>query len=137
MEASPPGQGSPLSSLLPSTSVPESMTIRKYFLSCPRQSRGDIWAGTPLCVLLPVRRLYGARDKAEWVSRGVKRVRDSGSPRPGSHGTPGCARCTGHASGARCPGLEGDLLLFRVLGHASWKAVSYRGTVLVGFPLSP
>ncbi|TKC43787.1 hypothetical protein EI555_001472 [Monodon monoceros] len=33
VEASPPGQGSPLSSLLPSASVPESMTISKYFLS--------------------------------------------------------------------------------------------------------
>lgn len=30
--------------------------------------------------------------------------------------------------------LEGNLL-FKVLGFASWKAVSYRGTVLVGFPL--
>ncbi|KAF6127343.1 sorting nexin 29 [Phyllostomus discolor] len=34
VEASSPGQGSPLSSLLPSASVPESMTISKYFLSC-------------------------------------------------------------------------------------------------------
>jgi hypothetical protein len=32
VEAGSPGQGSPLSSLLPSASVPESMTVSKYFL---------------------------------------------------------------------------------------------------------
>ena len=31
--------------------------------------------------------------------------------------------------------LKGNLLLFKVLRFASWEVVSYRGTVLVGFPL--
>ncbi|VTJ91770.1 Hypothetical predicted protein, partial [Marmota monax] len=34
VDASPPAQGSPLSSLLPSASVPESMTISKYSSRC-------------------------------------------------------------------------------------------------------
>ncbi|KAJ8786662.1 hypothetical protein J1605_006151 [Eschrichtius robustus] len=46
VEASPPGQGSPLSSLLPSASVPESMTISKYFLSSFCRCQDDSWACT-------------------------------------------------------------------------------------------
>uniref|UniRef100_A0A8C8YRD3 Sorting nexin 29 n=1 Tax=Prolemur simus TaxID=1328070 RepID=A0A8C8YRD3_PROSS len=48
VEASSPGQGSPLSNLLPSASVPESMTISKYFLSHLRQLWGDFWMGSLL-----------------------------------------------------------------------------------------
>lgn len=116
MEASPPGQGSPLSSLLPSASVPESMTIRKYFLSRLHQRRHAM--AVPLFLPLRDCRLCEAQDKGrcvcpwswtwECVTVGLL-----------GHGEHVACRCV-HAQKDTLQEwshteLEGNLLVFRVL----------------------
>lgn len=138
VEASSPGQGSPLSSLLPSASVPESMTVSKYFLNCLHQYWGDFGARAPQQYLCAC-----SHTTADSAERGPSRVCASLAVdlECGAWLQASCAVVCpwrvglGTLSGTRSswsgPGLEGSLLWFKVLGCASWKALSHRGTVLV------
>lgn len=88
VEASPPGQGSPLSSLLPSASAPESMTISKYFRSCCSPSWGDTELPSGLlscdCALCTTwQRVCGATEVSFGTLEGVfSHVRRSGPLQP-------------------------------------------------------
>ena len=95
VEASSPGQGSPLSSLLPSASVPESMTISKYFLSCLQQYRDGLlglYAMAPGCGLCKMCVSLVMDLKCE-----PRFTRDAWA----------CALCQGHTSGVKQHWVKG------------------------------